>query len=78
MTVKIHKIHWPARYTKYGKDIDFTVRDVNAYIESATHPCIKKDMIGKPWCYISSWLQRKGAVVTLGEAEEIEDINNKT
>lgn len=68
--VRIHMVHWPARYRESGKAIDFTVRDVNAYIESATHPCMNS-MIGEAWCRISSWLQRKGAIVTLGEPEEI-------
>lgn len=72
MTVRIHKIHWSGKYTKSGDDLDFTITDVNCFVQKVSHPCVKW-AIDEAWYRVSMWLEKKGAIITLGEPEEIEE-----
>lgn len=72
MTIRIHKIHWPKERNSYGKDLDFSITDIDCYVERAGHKCAKW-AIGEAWYRVSSWFESKGATVTLGEPKEVED-----
>lgn len=72
MIVKIHKIHWPARYTAAGKDINFTVTDVDCMVTEVSHSCARW-AIGEYWHRASSWFERKHAIIMLGEPKEIQN-----
>lgn len=69
MAIRIHKIHWPKRYNSYGKDLDFTITDVDCFVEKVDHACAKW-AINEAWYRVSSWFQHKGATVTLGAPNE--------
>lgn len=72
MKIWIHRIQWPKERNSYGKDLDFTITDINCYVERVGHQCAKW-AINESWPRVSSWFQGKGAIVTLGEPKEIED-----
>lgn len=74
MIVRIHKIHWPERNNSYGKDLDFTIMDIDCFVEKVGHKCAKW-AIHEAWPRVSSWLISKGAIVTLGDPMEVDDDN---
>lgn len=75
MIKKIHKIHWDKRWTSSGKDIDLTITDVDCFVTEVSHPCAKW-AIGEAWHRVCDWFENKYAVVTLGEPQEENNINN--
>lgn len=77
MKVWTHKIHWPKRYNSYGEDLDFTIKDVDCYVEGVGHPCANW-AVNQAWYRVCNWFQKKGAIITLGDPIEIEDENENT
>lgn len=76
MIVKVHKIHWDARWTKSRESIDFTVTDVDCFVTKVSHPCAKW-AIGEAWHRVCNWFQKRHATVILGEPKEVKEKKTK-